>query len=381
MIKANIRFDNTRKKWLVDFRLPKGAEGKQNPRIRRWRDTEEEAKSEARSLEERYLDYGRSGASIDPKKWQRFQVLEARLRGIGSLEDAVNFYLNSVGGNNARISVKEAWKLFISDKEKQGISNGWKTALTGFSRRMEPLGNESVCDITTQRLARLIDSYSKNPESRRNLLRGISNYLGWCKKQGWVQQNVAESIPKPRVIRDTPGTFTVKQVEMILRKMEQEAPYLIPWNAIRFFAGVRSASAGCIRLDDIHLENKAITIRPETNKTRGRRDYLENCGENLWAWLNAYLPALNFKRIGDSNRIWSNYFVNETGTLIRDLGIDAPKNAHRHTFATMHLALHNDPGRTAIQMGHKDSPRVLWTHYRGLATSEEAAAYFQILPE
>jgi integrase len=179
------------------------------------------------------------------------------------------------------------------------------------------------------------------------------------------------------VVRDIPATLTPDQVKKLFRQLEKDCPRTIPWNAIRCFAGVRSEAAKGIRKAEINLTARALTIHPFRNKSRGKREYLEDCGVNLWPWLEKYLPLVD---LADPDSIFTLRMAKETREAAAKAGIPMPKNCFRHTFATMHLALHQDPGKTALQLGHKDSPRMLHQHYRGLGTSKEAGAFFRILP-
>jgi hypothetical protein len=56
-----------------------------------------------------------------------------------------------------------------------------------------------------------------------------------------------------------------------------------------------------------------------------------------------------------------------------------PKNALRQSFVTYHVALHRDPGKTALIVSHRNQ-EILYQHYLGIATREAAAQYFKILP-
>jgi integrase len=53
-------------------------------------------------------------------------------------------------------------------------------------------------------------------------------------------------------------------------------------------------------------------------------------------------------------------------------------NGLRHTCASMHLAFFENEAATALQMGH--SVDVLHAHYKGLATKEEATAFWNLRP-
>ena len=46
---------------------------------------------------------------------------------------------------------------------------------------------------------------------------------------------------------------------------------------------------------------------------------------------------------------------------------------------TYHVALHRNPGKTALIVSHKDQD-CLYRHYLGIATKADAAKYFKIEP-
>jgi hypothetical protein len=56
-----------------------------------------------------------------------------------------------------------------------------------------------------------------------------------------------------------------------------------------------------------------------------------------------------------------------------------PKNALRHSFVTYHVALHRNPGKTALIISHRDQD-CLYRHYLGIANQKDAREYFKILP-
>jgi hypothetical protein len=56
-----------------------------------------------------------------------------------------------------------------------------------------------------------------------------------------------------------------------------------------------------------------------------------------------------------------------------------PKNALRHSFVTYHVALHRNPGKTALIVSHRDQD-CLYRHYLGIANQQDAKEYFKIFP-
>jgi integrase len=60
-------------------------------------------------------------------------------------------------------------------------------------------------------------------------------------------------------------------------------------------------------------------------------------------------------------------------------GLEWKPDIMRHSYASYHLAFHQSADKTALEMGHRDTP-MLFRHYRELVTKEEAQAYWKIEP-
>jgi 2,4-dienoyl-CoA reductase-like NADH-dependent reductase (Old Yellow Enzyme family) len=65
---------------------------------------------------------------------------------------------------------------------------------------------------------------------------------------------------------------------------------------------------------------------------------------------------------------------------LRDKGVEWPSNALRHSFASYHLALHQDGGKLALQLGHGGGMSVLIRHYREIVSPEAVRAWFEVRP-
>jgi hypothetical protein len=107
-------------------------------------------------------------------------------------------------------------------------------------------------------------------------------------------------------------------------------------------------------------------------KTRQRR--LVTVCPALAAWLAPYRD-----RTGPLCTDGIAEFASRFARLRQQLGIASRKNGLRHGFVTYHLALHANEGLTAAQAGN--TPAIIHAHYRGLATADEAQAWFAVAPE
>ena len=61
-------------------------------------------------------------------------------------------------------------------------------------------------------------------------------------------------------------------------------------------------------------------------------------------------------------------------------GVRWASDCMRHSFGSYHLAMHDNVGRTALQMGHRDIG-TLFEHYRRALRKEDAKAFWAIRPE
>jgi len=132
-----------------------------------------------------------------------------------------------------------------------------------------------------------------------------------------------------------------------------------------------------------HVNTAELIIRvpAEIAKTRKPR-ILEGLPPAIWLWLTPGLPE---QPISHASSQWlirvaqlaGGFSVKRAGQhhVLRPW----PHDATRHSFATYALALTGDPGRVALWLGHEGNPRMLYTHYRGLATKAEALRYFGLV--
>jgi hypothetical protein len=99
----------------------------------------------------------------------------------------------------------------------------------------------------------------------------------------------------------------------------------------------------------------------------------------LAAWLR---PFRKFEsgpvwKLGDS-KIGENKFHKKVDRLRKLAKVARKSNALRHSFCTYHFARYSNENLTAAQAGN--SPGMIHSHYKGLATKREARAWFAVKP-
>ena len=147
---------------------------------------------------------------------------------------------------------------------------------------------------------------------------------------------------------------------------------LLPYIAIGFFAGLRSAELMRSEASAIDLNNRVVVVSALVAKKRSRR-VVEMC-DALVAWLGTC--TLGTEHLVDSKTFQENMAKLRTAAGI----VNWPPNGLRHSFGSYHLSFHGDAMKTATLMGHKD-PSILHNHYKALVLKTEAEKYWNLRPK
>ena len=231
-----------------------------------------------------------------------------------------------------------------------------------FSKTVSKGGNEKLSPITI-----------------RNYLRDLGMVFKHAVEEGYCSENVVKRIKKPKLVNAPVQIYLVHEAHTLLSFTNNFDFALIPYVAIGFFAGLRSSEMEKLDWNEINLENRRIEVKAENAKTSKRR-FVE-ISENLYAWLKPH-EKMEGPIVSPG---WRDRFEKIVKRIKESLELEQhekfvmPKNGLRHSFASYHLARHEDQNKTALQLGH-DNTKTLYAHYRELVTSEDAEIYWNIFP-
>lgn len=243
-------------------------------------------------------------------------------------------------------------------------------------RLLPDLGNVPAVALDGATLDGWLDAQSLTPANRRNYRTVIGGLFTWATDAGHTPDNPAAKLRRVTVDHGMPAIFAPAQVEAAMRAAEKAAPEAVPYLALAFFAGIRPAELSRLTWGDVDLAAGSVTLRPEITKKRRAR--IIALADNARRWMATYRPA----GADPLGRIISSDMTlrRRMDTIRKAAGLGAwPPDVARHCFGSYHLALHGDISRTCLDMGHT-GPGVLFQHYRNLATREQAAAFFGIVP-
>ncbi len=158
-------------------------------------------------------------------------------------------------------------------------------------------------------------------------------------------------------------------------------PRLMPFVAIGAFAGLRSAEIVRLEWQEIRFAQNVIEIKASKAKTASRRlapilpvlaEWLipgsQGVGQVLVGVKDEFALATQFKKAVDA-------ITDEDGKPL----VKIVHNGLRHSFITYRMAVLKNAAQVALEAGN--SPRMIFEHYRELATEAEANAWFAVRPD
>lgn len=336
----------------------------------------EDAKEFADDKRVELLNEGRKHADISDE--ERKAIIRARglaesftaagVKGF-TLDAALTFYAEHLNTRRRSATVLNAFDEFVETREKEGAS---ASHLRDFKYRLERFAKKHakrlVAEITTKDIDAWLFSLKSATQSRANHRRLLHNFFAYAVGRGYAEENPVARAAKVKVIRKAPGILSPADTAALLAASPAE---IIPALAIGFFAGLRTAEISRLDWSHIDLKRGFIEVTAENAKSSQRR--LVTITDNLKAWLTPHVRVSGPVRLSD---MMHHDRVTEARKIAE---IKWPPNACRHSFASYHLAKHQDAAATALQLGHANTS-VLFQHYRELARPDEAEAYFSILP-
>ncbi len=231
--------------------------------------------------------------------------------------------------------------------------------------------------------------------AKRNQRLGLSGLFNYAKIRGWVRDNPVADAARPKPPKTRPEVLRPSDVARLFGALEKiakgkNAPPLIPFWAVRFFAGVREQET--LRMDWSMIDLAAGEIHLPDTVTKTGHSRTVKIEPALAAFLAPYAktdgPLVTpsaMARIYHLRKAWHILQAEDAAAIargeeIRTFPVPMPANAARHSFATFHLLAFRHAGETALQLGHGGSPEMLHRHYKGIASEAEALAFWAIRP-
>jgi integrase len=287
------------------------------------------------------------------------------------------------------VKLKDALERFLDDASQRKIAKTtiktWRQQIGKFHKEV---GNTTVEKVTRQMATAYIEGY-RTEGSRTSIKNALVNFLSWCgedgqgfcpraKFHGLTWRRIRGAKPKPTFLPVEEASAILQALELRGKDQQLDAKrtkQLQAAYAVALFIGVRPMDEmNGLLWDHFDLRKNQIHISAEIAKTNDER-LVSPIPENLKEWLK----RAKYRK-GDSIRPM-NY--RNWRTQIKKARKEAEvetwcDDVARHTFATysfQHFGL-----EWTMETGGWTNPNTLFKHYKGLATKEEAEAFYSILP-
>ena len=275
-----------------------------------------------------------------------------------------------------KITVTDLVGKFLHDKEKDGLSARYvrdcRERLGRFGRDFQT----DIASIKTSALDQWLRSLGQSVRSRKNFRMLIVTLFRYARAQGYLPRDrrvEAEDIAQAKGEKRKMGKIEVFTPDEMTRLLEGAGNDVMPYLALGAFGGIRTAEIMRLTWESIRWDQKMIIIEAEMAKTSARR--LVPMADNLAAWLKRVLkssgPIVKLARPEKT--------ASEVVARSCDPVIPWKRNGLRHSYASYRLAILQDAGKLALEMGN--SPTMIFQHYRELVTADDAKAWFEIMPK
>ena len=303
---------------------------------------------------------------------QAAEAIEKLTPHKATIREAVDHYCEHVLKYRAVPTIAEIAEKLIAD----AISNNRRERTiedlrARLSKFVASFGNRQFAGVSREELKAWLQDPTLSARSRINYSVKVSQLYNFAIVNGWAENNLVTSIPRPNAEDSEPSIFTVEQAARLL---EHPGKYdLLGYIGIGLFAGLRSAEL--LRLDwsNIKLAERSIIVGATVAKKRSRR--VVEINETLAAWLPLCAKSKGPVVPLESNRT----LYARLAKLGNEASLEGwPDNGLRHSCASYSLALTGDAVRVAYNLGN--SADMIHRHYKALVTKADAERFFALRP-
>jgi integrase len=331
------------------------------------------AKDELARLSQIQKSQGQRGLNLDPLTRELAQECAKLLSAYPgkTILDATRFYVATLEANSNSVQASTLTNEYLESKRRAHLSPKHLEDLKGRLGKFDQVfGWRALRTITAGELEDWLHGLKLSAQTVNNYRAILHAMFGYACQRELIDRNPVEAIQKVKTVSGRIPIFRPEELQKILEVACQKARPVI---AIGAFAGLRTAEV--LRLDwrEVDLDRGHIEVTARKAKTAKRR--LVKISANLREWLEPDKKAEGkIYPLG-----WRSYHE-DAAQAARFHGLEWPQNGLRHSFASYHLALHQNAPALALELG-QTSPRMIFDHYREVVTPEEALKYWAIRPE
>jgi integrase len=313
---------------------------------------------------------------------RQFAEAYTLLEGKGTLYEAVKFFLaEQKKAQLPPIKFGALVKQFLENIEEEKKSRRYRLDMQARLNKAKETFSCNVADLqATDINAWLKAMKHTSGRTKNNYRSALATVLAYAREEGYLPRGVqteAEFSKRYDGKGGDIGIYTPEKIRTLLFNIE---PRLVPFVAIGAFSGLRSAEIVRLEWPEIRFGQNVIEIKASKSKTASRRlapilpvlaewlaPFRRESGKVLVGVLDEFAIATQFKKAVDA-------IIDEKKQPL----IKIVHNGLRHSFITYRMAILKSAAEVALEAGN--SPRMIFEHYRELATAEEANEWFGVKP-
>lgn len=357
--------------WQVDYGVVDGA------RKRVSFDDRAAAERELAVARDSRKKMGALGVMASPLEMAEFLAVKERLRASGtSILEATEFFMRQGLKVTRPVLVPALVEDFIWSRVELGRDGRtiqtYRHVLRSLARAL-PL--RSAHDVTAADVRAWLRGTRWCAGTQNKALGHVRGLFKWAVAQKHAASDPCADMERLTVTTAEVEALTVAECEALL-KQALKVPRFMPFVVLGLFRGMRRSELQRLRFEDLDFDEGTVIAAARKVKTRQRR--VVEITPQMKAWMAAAGWTAEMMEAGpvapaNLKVLWPKFW--------RDAGLKRwPHNGLRHTFASMHYAMHGDQAALQAILGQR-SAEVLHTNYRALKTRREAEKFFELLPQ
>ena len=349
-------------------------------------DLSKRTRAQAVEAEEVLKDHGLAGVTIlDAVRVYVESTADLAKHGKG-IADATAFYVKHLQAQASKAStatiesLAEAWYAFkLSGKTKVLRQDTLDDIYETKRLLVKVFSGKRIGEIMEEDIQTYLDSLTAGPQRKFNIRNRISQFFNWSIKHKHTTTNPAAGI-EISVTEKDPSILEATECAKLMDLCETSHHDLTLYHAICLFAGLRPTESKLLRWENIHSEERQITVLRDTSKIKETRNV--PISDNLALWLAAHVGERKGLVTRNENlRPRLEKVRAAMGYKVGGANEDAEgwvEDVLRHTYASYWLGMHKDRAHLAENMG--TSLRMIKKHYKTIVATSATAAFWAIVP-
>ncbi len=351
--------------WCIDYRVPG------QKRTRRYFKSEAAATAELQCLQMRHDAPGSLWFTLSAFQRHDIVAVFEEVTKAGFTIRQVWEHFKGTAGGEPKLMQTVVSEMIITKKAAQRRQRYLTVLRRAIEAYTDTHRGVMIGQITAPDIEQWLNQHNWTPRTRMSVVSRFNTLFSFALRRGYVKENPCVRLEKITLDQRPPIILSISQCARAVSFTRRKLPKLLPWLALGLFAGVRPEEADQITWQDLDLDRGTCRIDGAVSKVRTRR--IVHLKPAAVEWLRLAKAHGGELPIAQSTR-------RKLQKLLRArLGFKQwPPDVLRHTAASYWLALDQDAGKVANELGN--SAAILLRHYRELVYREAAEKFWGILP-